>query len=140
MWGKISAKADPTKTMEFMMNHAKLAFLGVILLSSALWSQTAPNATQQGTGGGARAGAKAEQTPGKPMNNNTAAMAGAMIGRTGGSLLKATLASAIDKDQAKLSQISFFAVPEQEPKVMKKHDLLTIIINEVSETTSKSQN
>ncbi len=120
------------------MKAVSLLLLCVVVVSDIASAQTAPNGAPQGTSG-ARPTAK-DQTPAKPLNNNTAAMAGAMIGRTGGSLLKATLASTVDPGQAKLSQISFFAVPEQEPKTMKKHDLLTIIIREESETTSKAQN
>src|SRR5215212_1654729 len=54
----------------------------------------------------------------------------------GGSLLKATLAAGPDPAKARLSSVSFFSVPEPEPKVMKKHDLVTIIIREESEMTS----
>jgi hypothetical protein len=35
-----------------------------------------------------------------------------------------------------VSHLSAFTVPEPEPKVIKKHDLLTIIIREESEMTS----
>jgi len=51
----------------------------------------------------------------------------------GGSLLKATLASAPDPGKARLASISFFSVPDPEPKIIKKHDLVTIIIREESE-------
>ena len=54
----------------------------------------------------------------------------------GGSLLKASLAAAPDPSKAKLASLSFFSVPEPEPKVIKKHDLVTIIIREESEMTS----
>src|SRR6476646_8992603 len=54
----------------------------------------------------------------------------------GGSLLRASLASAPDPAKAHIASISFFSVPEPEPKVIKKHDLLTIIIREESEMTS----
>jgi flagellar L-ring protein precursor FlgH len=54
----------------------------------------------------------------------------------GGSLLKASLASAPDPARAKLSGVSFFAVPEPEPKIIKKHDLVTIIIREESDMST----
>jgi flagellar L-ring protein precursor FlgH len=54
----------------------------------------------------------------------------------GGSLLKASLAAGPDPAKAKLSSVSFFAVPELEPKVIKKHDLLTIIIREESDMST----
>lgn len=56
----------------------------------------------------------------------------------GTSLLKATLTSRPDPQQAKLESVSFFAVPVPEPRTMKKHDLVTIIIRELSEFTSDS--
>ena len=56
--------------------------------------------------------------------------------RTGGSLLKATLGAQPDPGQAKLAQVSFFAVPEQVPKTLKKHDLVTIIVREESQSTT----
>ena len=62
------------------------------------------------------------------------------MGRNGGSLLKASLATPADPGQAKYSQVSFFAVAEKEPKVLKKHDLVTIIIREESSSSSKAQN
>ena len=54
----------------------------------------------------------------------------------GGSLLKASLASAPDPSKAKLASLSFFSVPEPEPRTIKKHDLVTIIIREESEMSS----
>jgi flagellar L-ring protein precursor FlgH len=54
----------------------------------------------------------------------------------GGSLLRASLASAPDPAKARLASVSFFSVPEPEPKVIHKHDLVTIIIREESEMTS----
>jgi flagellar L-ring protein precursor FlgH len=54
----------------------------------------------------------------------------------GGSLLRASLASAPDPAKAHLASISYFSVPEPEPKIIKKHDLVTIIIREESEMTS----
>ncbi|HEV8605090.1 MAG TPA: flagellar basal body L-ring protein FlgH [Tepidisphaeraceae bacterium] len=54
----------------------------------------------------------------------------------GGSLLKATLAAAPDPSKARIASISFFSVPDPEPKVIKKHDLVTIIIREESEMST----
>jgi flagellar L-ring protein precursor FlgH len=50
--------------------------------------------------------------------------------RNGGSLLRATLSAQPDAAQAPLSGVSYFAVPAPEPKVLKKHDLVTIIVRE----------
>src|SRR5438105_844148 len=57
---------------------------------------------------------------------NTAAQAGLALQKTGGSLLQAQLAAAPDPRQVKLAQVSYTAVPEPEPKVLRKHDLVTI--------------
>lgn len=73
----------------------------------------------------------------KPMNNNDARTAAQVMQRNGGSLLKATLAVPIDPAQVELAQISYFSVPEPEPRVIKKHDQVTIIIREESEFSSE---
>jgi flagellar L-ring protein precursor FlgH len=72
----------------------------------------------------------------KPMNNDMPARVAAVMQQTGASLLKASLAVRADPSQAKLSDVSFFAVPAPTPHVLKKHDLVTIIIREESEINS----
>jgi flagellar L-ring protein precursor FlgH len=52
--------------------------------------------------------------------------------KNGSSLLRATLATQDDPGRAPLDSVSFFAVPEPEPRVLKKHDLVTIIVREES--------
>lgn len=59
------------------------------------------------------------------------------IQRAGGSLLRASVAAAPDPNQAELSSVSFFAVPAPQPRLLKKHDLVTIIVREESEYTSE---
>jgi len=54
----------------------------------------------------------------------------------GTSLLKATLSARPDPQQARLESVSLFAVPAPEPRTMKKHDLVTIIVRELSEFSS----
>ena len=64
-----------------------------------------------------------------------------MMGRSGGSLLKASYAVAADPGQAKYSQISYFAVAEKKsPRRLKKHELVTIVIPAESSSSSKGQN
>jgi flagellar L-ring protein precursor FlgH len=58
--------------------------------------------------------------------------------RAGGSLLRASVGVAPDPNQAKINNVSFFAVPEPEPRVLKKHDLVTIIVREESESSSEA--
>src|SRR5690348_627368 len=57
--------------------------------------------------------------------------------RAGGSLLRATVSMTPDPNQAKLNNVSYFAVPVPEPKTLKKHDLVTIIVREESEFKSE---
>ena len=76
----------------------------------------------------------------QPLNNNTAAQTGMIMQRTGGSLLKAALSARPDPAQAKMNQVSFLTVPEQQPKKLKKHDLVTIVIREESDIQSKGEN
>ena len=73
-----------------------------------------------------------------PATNNTASEAGLLMRRTNGSLLQAQLAAGPDPSQVKPTQVSFFAVPEPDPKTLKRHDLLTIVIREESAFKSKS--
>jgi flagellar L-ring protein FlgH len=63
--------------------------------------------------------------------------AAAPLRSNGGSLLRATLATQPDPAQAPLSSISFFAVPEPEPRMIQRHDLVTIIVREQSEFSSE---
>lgn len=65
------------------------------------------------------------------------AAAGDLFQRNGGSLLRTAASSVPDPNQAKISNVSFFAVPDPTTKAYKKHDLITIIINE--DSVSKSQ-
>jgi len=60
-----------------------------------------------------------------------------ILQKNGGSLLKATLNSNTDPGQAKLSKVSYFAVPIPEPRTLKKHDLVTIIVREQSQFSSE---
>ena len=67
-------------------------------------------------------------TPGATPKMTTAeAMA-----KSGGSLLRATMGSAPDPNQAKLDTVSWFAVPDPQPRTLKKHDLVTVIVREDS--------
>ena len=72
----------------------------------------------------------------KPITNN-AADAGLLFQKSGGSLLRTGLAAANDPNQAKLGQVSYTSLPDPEPKMIRKHDLITIVIKEESAFTSK---
>jgi flagellar L-ring protein FlgH len=60
----------------------------------------------------------------------------ALIQQHNGSLLKATLSAPPPSGQSGLLGISYFAVPKAEPKTIRKHDLVTIVIREQSEMSS----
>src|SRR5215207_5785793 len=68
-----------------------------------------------------RLDARLQQTGGQPANPPAP-------GRR--SLFKAAIAAQNDPRQAKVGDVSFFAVPAPEPKTLKKHDQVTIIIRE----------
>lgn len=57
--------------------------------------------------------------------------------QSGGSLLRASMAATNDPNPARLQNTSFFAVPAPEPRTLKKHHLVTIIIREQSEFKSE---
>jgi len=59
-----------------------------------------------------------------------------LMQKSGGSLLRASMMAGPDPGRARISQVSFMAVPEPEPKNLKKHDLVTIIVREETEYTS----
>jgi flagellar L-ring protein precursor FlgH len=63
--------------------------------------------------------------------------AAALLRQNGNSLLKASLVSRADAGQAQLKDVSYTAVPVPEPKVIRRHDLVTIIIREESTSTSE---
>jgi flagellar L-ring protein FlgH len=54
----------------------------------------------------------------------------------GGSLLQASLPEQPNDPVSKTPAYSLYAVPEQEPRVLKKHDLVNILVEESSSATS----
>lgn len=59
-----------------------------------------------------------------------------LLRENGGSLLRAGLGQQSDPSASQLDSMSFFSVPPPKPRVIQKHDLVTIIIREQSEFTS----
>jgi flagellar L-ring protein precursor FlgH len=55
----------------------------------------------------------------------------------GGSLMADALNRPVDPNQLKYSDVSILAVPEAKPREIKKHDLVTIIVAEDSQSSSK---
>jgi flagellar L-ring protein precursor FlgH len=66
--------------------------------------------------------------------------AAALLRQNGNSLLKASLAAGPVSDQAQLRDVSYTAIPIPEPRVIKKHDLVTIIVREESQFSSEGTN
>lgn len=67
------------------------------------------------------------------------AVTGAALQRNGGSLLRASVATAAaDPTKPRPAGVSFFAVAEPQPRTIKKHDLVTIIVREESEASAKA--
>src|SRR5262245_53316010 len=116
----------------FVTPWTLLAAILLGLLAGYASGQTPPSAS------GSNAPNSVPGTPPPQMTStDRAAIASQAMQRSGGSLLRASLAAQSDAGQAQLSQVSFFNVPEPEPRTVKKHDLITIIVREESEFTAE---
>ena len=127
------------------LRRISLAFTAVSgVIGAATSAQTAPGTgqatapQQRAPAGRAPADAKAAAPAPRPVTNNVAADTGTLMQRSGGSLLRASLAMPPDPNQARLKDVSFLAVPEPEPRTIKKHDLVTIVVREESAFSSTS--
>jgi flagellar L-ring protein precursor FlgH len=60
-----------------------------------------------------------------------------MMQGSGGSLLQASVPQQAESTSPRTPSYSLYAVPEPEPKVLKKHDLINIIVREESQSASK---
>jgi flagellar L-ring protein precursor FlgH len=109
-------------------------FVAVNLVSRIGLAQTSPQPSP-------RARDEARAAPTAPSDNRDPNQpppdTADLLRRGGGSLLKATLGLPPDPGQARLADVSFFAVPEPEPRTLRKHDLVTVIIREESEFKSE---
>jgi flagellar L-ring protein precursor FlgH len=105
------------------------------LFATTTRAQTTPNPTQQPPAQSTQA-SRARTAPGTVTQtpSDAAQNAASLMHKNGGSLLRATLAAQQDPSQAPIGSVSYFAVPAPEPKVLRKHDLVTIIVREVSES------
>lgn len=118
------------------MKYRRVLPASLLCLAGVARAQTAPAtaapAPQRET--------KRQNVPSEPANNNMADQAALMLRSTDGSLLQAQLAVRAGPAQVQPSQVSFFAVPEPPPKLLKKHDLVTIVVDEESTISSKGTN
>ncbi len=109
-----------------MKKSLKILTICTLATSPAL-AQTAPAPT----------GGTTKSAPAKPTNNNQAMSIAQRMQSNGGSLLRATMEAAPEPGQATLKDVSFTFVPDPEPRVLKKHDLVTVIIREESAFKTK---
>jgi flagellar L-ring protein FlgH len=97
----------------------------------------ARQAQQQGDAAPAQQASAQQQPAGLRPREVSHADAAALLREHGNSLLKASLASRADANQAQLKDVSYTAVPVPEPKVIRKHDLVTIIVREETQYSSE---
>lgn len=97
----------------------------VLIGATHVVAQTAPTKTDKGG------------PPPKPVNNNQTTSVSETMKKNGGSLFRATLQTQQEAGQAQLRDVSFYAVPDPEPRVLKKHDIITVIVREDSAFKSK---
>lgn len=121
-----------------MKARNKVAGATVVLAAGVALGQTAPTQTTQPPPDKRESHRQNVLTG--PSTNVRAEQSAATMQKTGGSLLQAQLATRADPTQVKPAQVSFFAVPEPEPKTLKVHDLVQVIVREQSEITSKGTN
>jgi flagellar L-ring protein FlgH len=107
----------------------KWAFFAILACGGAVLAQQAT----EGDGNSAQKAKKPEVVSAAP------AQAAERMQQGNASLLRATISTPADSKRVKLSDVSFFAVDAPEPRVVKKHDLVTIIVNEMSTSTAKGK-
>lgn len=105
------------------IRKATIIFLVLSVFCAPLLAQTPPTHTSQ--------------PPAVPTPQPTAHDFASNYQRSGGSLLQATLNTQPDPQQAQLPQVSYIAVPPPQPRVLRAHDLVTIIVREESTFASK---
>jgi flagellar L-ring protein precursor FlgH len=98
----------------------KAAPIVVLLLTAAAGAQTTPPSS------------KPEKKDPKPVNNNTTLTVAQAMQQNGGSLFRASMQVPREPGQAQLRDVSYYGVPEREPRTLKKHDLITVIVREES--------
>jgi|SRR5581483_10670534 len=128
-----------------MMGVKRSGLVAVVSLFVLIWAAegraqtlTTPAAAsnaQQNSPGGPNSGRGQAARP-RPQALADPVPIGLATQQNGGSLLRASLATP-DADKSTVASVSFFAVPEPQPKTLKKHDLVTIIVREESAFSSQ---
>jgi flagellar L-ring protein precursor FlgH len=80
--------------------------------------------------------AAAEPGPGGSSEARLQVPLGALVQRSGGSLARAQMVNESNATSASTSSVSYYSVSEQKPKLLRKHDLLTIVVREDSQFSS----
>jgi flagellar L-ring protein FlgH len=117
----------------------RLNVLMLLLLPTVASAQTAPQtATQTGAAAPAATGREGPGRiiPGASAGGAQQADPGVISQQAGGSMLRATVSNPVDPANATLNTVSFFSVPETKPRMIKKHDLVTIVVDENSQYSS----
>lgn len=105
-----------------------LALLALLALSTPAFAQVPPRDSASPI-------PQQQRIPAPPGQDMPIAAPAERMAETRGSLLRASVRPAAQPaTTADLQQISFFAVPPPEPRIVRKHDLLTIIVREESES------
>jgi len=112
-----------------MKKRQILAAVWMVALSSTALTQTARGQTASPANS---AGPAKPAKSSVPANNTQAANVAQKMQENGGSLLRATMDSPPEPNGASLKEVSFFYVPAPEPHVLKKHDIVTVIVREES--------
>lgn len=107
------------------------AFILASLLVSSATAQQAPTTARDASAGQFNRPHLAPVNTGSPG-------APELLAQNGGSLMRATMAARPDPSRATFLDVSYFAVPEPEPRTIKKHDLVTIVIRENSTSSSEA--
>jgi flagellar L-ring protein precursor FlgH len=117
-----------------MVRISVMSLAALAVCCSAAFAQTAPPPTPTAS---TNSGTRERPTTSLAQQAAEAQNSASLMSTNGGSLLRASLTAAPDPARAGLKNVSVFAVPEPEPKTIKKHDLVTIIVREESEVSSQ---
>jgi flagellar L-ring protein FlgH len=111
----------------------------LLALSPGVRAQSVPNSDSQTPADNTSASADNSSGSGQ----DTSVPIGILTERAGGSLARATLDSRTTETPAGTTPTgaaSYFSVPDPPPKLLKKHDLVTVVVNEQSAYTTTGDN
>jgi len=119
------------------MNYAKMIFgvalMAGLVLASPVKAQSADSGDKDKPAAAAPAGPAPRTLPG---SGPASPSLNAMLAANGNSLTRAVTAAPAGADAATLNAVSYYAVAAPRPKTAKKHDIITIVIDEQSTFSS----